>query len=195
MQENHHAVWLILLHPSHRAVTRGGVAWLANPPARAGAHDIDTSFGWETRSDGCVTSFETRRAFGAHQFLCHMAFASYDSGQGIGVGFGSNRQRQREAASLETYTSQSGYFMLTVWAVATGSTAYFSSAERPQTIMQLATKNSPKETTTNSPTLRGYQGKNRQPARAAHAVTSQAKGGSRYGTGNRPNICAQTAAH
>ena len=56
VQENHHAVWLILLHPSRRAVSRGGVAWLANPPACAGAQDIDTSFGWKTRNDGCVTS-------------------------------------------------------------------------------------------------------------------------------------------
>ena len=29
-QENHHAVWLILLHLSHREFTRRGIAWLAN---------------------------------------------------------------------------------------------------------------------------------------------------------------------
>ena len=178
-------------------VTRRAVAWLANPPAGAGAHDIETRFASKARNKGCVTSFGKRgeplvRMPGATK----LASGAHDSGHGIGVRFGSNRKRRQEATSLATDTFHACCVVLTTWAAATGSTAYFSAAERPQTIMQLATTKRPKGNNHQvSYSLPGYQGKNRQPARAAHAVTSQARGGSRNGTGNRPNICAQTDAH
>ena len=107
-------------------VTRRAVAWLANPPAGAGAHDIETRFASKARNKGCVTSFGKRgeplvRMPGATK----LASGAHDSGHGIGVRFGSNRKRQQEATSLATDTFHACCVVLTTWAAATGSTAYF----------------------------------------------------------------------
>ena len=106
-QGSHHEVWLIVLHPARRAVTRGAVAWLASRPARAGAHDTETCFAWRPKTMVVppVLANEVRN-WCAEAPLPH-GIRAHDSGHGIGVRFGSNRKRQQEATSLATDTFHS----------------------------------------------------------------------------------------